>query len=80
MDVNSVRWVKAKASGGNGGNCVEVAFGPDGRAAGMMRDSKRPHYGHLTIAPGTFAEFIADVKAGRLDLPRLSQPDRAGSR
>ena len=67
MDVTSIRWVKAKASGGNGSNCVEVAFTMDGRAAGLVRDSKSQERGFLTTS--ALATFITDVKGGRYQLP-----------
>jgi hypothetical protein len=67
---NVVTWRKASRSD-NGGNCVEVAFGPDGRATGMVRDSKRPHDGNLAVSVDALAAFLASVKAGRFELGRL---------
>jgi hypothetical protein len=64
---NAIRWIKARKSD-NGGDCVEVAFSPDGRAAGLVRDSKRPEAGHLAVELDAFAAFLADAKSGRFDL------------
>jgi hypothetical protein len=63
---DDLSWRKASRSGSQGGNCVEVAFGPDGRAAGRVRDSKRPEAGHLAVELDAFAAFLADIKMGRL--------------
>lgn len=60
-------WRKASKSG-NGGDCVEVAFGPDGWATGQVRDSKAPERGHLAVELDAFAAFLADTKSGRYDL------------
>jgi hypothetical protein len=64
---NAIRWVKARKSD-NGGDCVEVAFGADGRSLGMVRDSKSPERGHLGVKVDAFAAFLADTKSGRYDL------------
>ena len=60
-------WRKASRSGA-AGDCVEVAFGPDGRATGYVRDSKSPERGYLVVTPPSLAALLADVKTGRLDL------------
>lgn len=65
---SKLSWRKASRSGGQGGNCVELAFGPDGKATGMVRDSKSPERGHLAVSSEAFAAFLADAKGGRLDL------------
>ena len=59
-------WRKARASGSNGGNCVEIGATPCGTAAGI-RDSKSPERGHLTVTPAIFAAFLARIKSGELD-------------
>jgi DNA invertase Pin-like site-specific DNA recombinase len=66
MDLTSAIWRKATRSGGNGGNCVEVASNLPGVVA--IRDSKRPGGGAHVIERPAFAEFLDDVKAGKLDL------------
>lgn len=67
MEDAGLKWRKSSRSG-NGGNCVELAFGPDGRATGMVRDSKSPERGHLTVTMDAFAAFLVSVKRGELDL------------
>jgi len=72
MDVTSVRWRKARKSGGNGGGCVEV--GTDGRIPLVhVRDTTSRERGMLTVDAATFGALLDSAKAGRLDLPRLSK-------
>lgn len=59
------RWRKASRSTASN-NCVEVA---SASGAAAVRDSKNRDGGHLTIAAGTWAAFLADVKRGRYDRP-----------
>jgi hypothetical protein len=63
-----MEWRKAKRSGAANG-CVEIAFGSDGRAVGMVRDSKSPERGYLTITPDVFAAFLTSVRDGDYELP-----------
>ena len=65
MDLSLAEWRKASRSSSNGGNCVEVARNLRGAVA--VRDSKNPDGPVLTVAPGGWRNFIADVKAGRHD-------------
>jgi hypothetical protein len=58
MTVDSSHWRKSSFSGGNGGNCVEVA------PSGAVRDSKNPTGGTLTA--GTLHDLISAVKHGRV--------------
>jgi Domain of unknown function (DUF397) len=67
MDLSSATWRKSSYSGGNGGNCVEIAVLPDGGWA--VRDSKDPGGPKLAIASDEWAAFTAGVKAGEFDLP-----------
>jgi hypothetical protein len=67
MEATGLIWRKARASGSNGGNCVEVGTTAAGRAAGI-RDSKSPERGHLTVTPAMLGTLLDDVKAGQLDL------------
>jgi hypothetical protein len=60
------QWRKSSFSGGNGGNCVEVASNL-ADAVGV-RDSKDPGGPELAFAPAAWAELTAAVKAGQLDL------------
>lgn len=70
-EQNSRSWRKSSFSGGGGpggGNCVEVAFlGSDGLA---VRDSKNRTQGALLLTEPAARSWIADIKDGRLDLPR----------
>ena len=63
---NAVTWRTSSYSGGNGGQCVEVAANLDGIVA--VRDSKDPHGPVLTLESSVWQAFIAGVKAGRHDL------------
>ena len=58
-------WRKSNRSGGNGGNCVEVALTPD--VVGV-RDSKNRTGPVLTVSPDAWREFVAEVKAGTHDI------------
>jgi hypothetical protein len=66
-DTSGLTWRKARASGSNGGGCVEVGATAEGHAAGI-RDSKSPERGHLAVTPGMLGELLASVKRGELDL------------
>lgn len=56
-------WRKSSYSGGDNGDCVEVADG----VAGVMpvRDSKDPQGPALVFPAAAWTAFVADVKAGR---------------
>lgn len=58
-------WRKSSRSGGDSGQCVEVAA--LGRRVGL-RDSKDPHGPVLSFSTDAWRAFAARVKAGRLDL------------
>jgi len=60
MDLTSVSWRKSSYSGGNGGNCIEVADLP-GTVA--VRDSKDPDGPALLFTAAQWAAFTARVKA-----------------
>jgi hypothetical protein len=68
-DITELKWHKSSYSS-NGGECVEVGTTANGQAAGI-RDSKRPHDGHLVATAATFSALLASVKRGDLDLGRL---------
>lgn len=55
-----VAWEKSSYSGGGGDNCVEVAAHPH---AVLVRDSKDPHVGRLTLTPTAWAAFTAHLSA-----------------
>ncbi|MFE1995249.1 DUF397 domain-containing protein [Streptomyces parvulus] len=53
-----LRWFKSSYSGGEGGECVEVAAD---RAAIQVRDSKERGGAQLAFARDAWAGFVADV-------------------
>ena len=65
-NIDHAAWRKSTYSGGNGGDCVEVARSLPGIVA--VRDSKDPRGPVLTFAPAEWAAFTAGVKSGQLDL------------
>jgi Domain of unknown function (DUF397) len=67
MESSDLSWRKATRSAAQGG-CVELAYGPDGRATGMVRDSKNRQAGHLAVTPEVLGAFLGAVKRGELDL------------
>lgn len=79
MKGAAVTWRKASRSD-NGGECVEVAFGPDGRAVGLVRDTKARERGHLAVTRETWQAFLADVKAGRHEMLLRTGAEVARSR
>lgn len=62
---SATNWRKSSRSN-PGGNCVEVGFTPDAAITGI-RDTKDRSYGTLTVSAGTWSQFLADVKSGKLD-------------
>ena len=60
MDINNVMWRKASYSGGNGGDCVEVAS--TGKAHVAVRDSKDPNGPKLAFAPPVWQSFLQRVR------------------
>jgi hypothetical protein len=59
-------WRKARKSGGNGGNCVEVARNLPGIVA--VRDSKDPDGPKLILTPADWQKFTNRMKADPHDL------------
>lgn len=60
MDLTRAEWRKSTRSGGNGGNCVEVARNLPGVVA--VRDSKNPHGPALIVSKDEWAHFINGVR------------------
>jgi hypothetical protein len=56
-------WRKSSYSA-SGTNCVELA---DAGETVLLRDSKHPDEGHLTVARSELAAFVAACRAGELD-------------
>jgi len=72
VDLSGAAWRKSTYSGGNGGQCVEVAAissdrGGSGRLC-AVRDSKDPEGPALAFSPGQWRRFTSLVKAGRFGL------------
>jgi hypothetical protein len=60
-DIAGAQWRKSQRSGGNGGNCVEVADNlPD---AVHVRDSKDREGPVLTFSREAWRDFIEDIKS-----------------
>ena len=66
MDLTRAIWRKSTYSGGNGGNCVEVAANLPHVIA--VRDSKDPDGPALLLNTAGFAAFVTSLKAGEFDL------------
>ncbi|MDF2969255.1 MAG: hypothetical protein K0Q93_3033 [Nocardioidaceae bacterium] len=62
-DLSTAAWRKSAYSGGEGGNCVELAVTP--QVIGV-RDSKNTEGDVLTFSPRAAAAFMAAVKGGRV--------------
>ncbi|MEU5102658.1 DUF397 domain-containing protein [Streptomyces sp. NPDC021354] len=54
-DIRELVWCKSSYSGGEGGQCVEVATRPD---TVHIRDSKNTTGPILTVTPHAWAEFV----------------------
>ena len=64
--LDGALWRKSSYSGGNGGNCVEVARNLPGVVA--VRDSKDPEGPALTFSPAGWDAFVQGIKQGDFDL------------
>ncbi|GAA1124789.1 MULTISPECIES: DUF397 domain-containing protein [Streptomyces violaceusniger group] len=60
-DVSAAVWRKSSYSNGDGGDCVEVADNLPGLVP--VRDSKNPDGPALVFPAGSWAVFIASLKA-----------------
>ena len=63
--LSSVHWRKSSRSGGESGQCVEVA-----KASGLVgvRDSKNPDGPVLRFSPAAWESFVSDAKHGIFDV------------
>lgn len=59
-----LKWRKSTFSGGNGGNCVEVAQTVEGV---LVRNSKRPEQEPMVFTKPEIEAWIAGCKAGEFD-------------
>ena len=66
FDLSTLEWRKSSFSGGQGGNCIEVAELPGGGRA--LRDSKDPEGPKLVFTVGEWAAFLDGAKNGEFDL------------
>jgi Domain of unknown function (DUF397) len=57
--MNNLNWRKPSYSGGQGGNCVEVA---SAAPAVLVRDTKDRGGTVLSVPAGAWAEFISAIK------------------
>ena len=62
-DLSDVTWRKSARSGGEGGNCVEVAL-PDDLIG--VRDSKNAEGGVLVFGSAAGSAFLESIRSGRL--------------
>ncbi|MEV5414462.1 DUF397 domain-containing protein [Thermopolyspora sp. NPDC052614] len=60
MDLTEAKWRKSTHSGGNEGNCVEIATNLPGVVA--IRDSKNPTGPALTFTPDDWHTFLTRVR------------------
>jgi hypothetical protein len=83
-DLSRSVWRKSSRSGGNGGNCVEVAAWRKSSHSGgnggqcievgatertvAVRDSKNPHGPKLIFTPPMWQQLTTSLKAGAFDL------------
>lgn len=63
VDLTGARWRKSTRSGGNGGECVEVADNLPGIVA--VRDSKDPHGPAITFTLTAWTTFVRATRASR---------------
>jgi hypothetical protein len=63
MDISHVTWRKSSYSGGNGGECVEVAA--TGKPLITVRDSKGPNGSRLAFTPQMWQSFISGLRSRR---------------
>jgi hypothetical protein len=62
MELNGARWRKSTRSGGNGGDCVEVAANVAGLVG--VRDSKDPAGPVLSFDPAAWTRFVESTRRG----------------
>lgn len=59
VDLSGAAWRKSSYSGGNGGQCVEVALNLPGIVA--VRDSKDPDGAKLVSTAAQWREFLRSI-------------------
>jgi hypothetical protein len=71
VDLSGAAWRTSSYSGGNGGQCVEVAaiISPDKpERLCVVRDSKNPEGPVLAFSPGQWRIFADSIRAERFGL------------
>jgi hypothetical protein len=66
MDLSRIEWRKAARSTQDGGNCVEVARRLHGTV--VVRDSKDPDGGTLTVSPRAWETLTRRIKDAQAHL------------
>jgi hypothetical protein len=66
-DLSNAQWFKSTRSGGNGGDCVEVAFAPGGMVA--VRDSENLNGPVLVFTNAQWDAFLLGVLDGEFFRP-----------
>jgi hypothetical protein len=61
-DLSAATWYKSSYSGGEGGNCLEVA--PGFPTLAPVRDSKNPHGPKLAFRAEAWSAFVENLKHG----------------
>jgi hypothetical protein len=67
-DLHGADWLKSSYSGGEQGQCVEVADVIETHNGVAVRDSKNPNGPALLLNPASFAAFKSNVVAGRFNV------------
>ena len=62
VDLSRAIWHKITHSGGNGGQCIEVATNLPGMVA--IRDSKSPEGPKLLVSPVRWQAFVLGLRVG----------------
>ncbi len=65
-DLSGAQWHKSTYSGGNGGDCVEVAENLPGIVA--VRDTKDRDGATLIFTDAEWGAFLSGVKDGQFDI------------
>jgi hypothetical protein len=63
-DLSNAEWIKSTYSGGEGGQCIEVAPGIPGVMP--VRDSKDPQGPSLVFPAEAWSAFVSAVRSGEL--------------
>jgi len=61
MTNEQLTWFKSSYSGGEGGECLEVAVSP---GTVHLRDSKQPADAHLALSPAAWSAFLSGELIG----------------